>query len=128
MKKSYNLIKASSDNILQELKGTYKKIEETRYPILFSLQKADEPNRYGEKVWMKEQVENYVNRIRLSRQGSFNADSIDSGIFNSSTYSTNSIASKHTSISVNYFRSIWQHEDKINIKEESPKKIFKPTL
>lgn len=128
MKKSYNLIKAKHNNSSYEGKGTYKKIDETRYPILFSLQKADEPNRYGEKVWMKEQVENYVNWIRLSRQGSFNADSIDSGIFNSSTYSTNSIASKHTSISVNYFRSIWQHEDKINIKEESPKKIFKPTL
>ncbi|MEN9448599.1 MAG: hypothetical protein RJA25_1889 [Bacteroidota bacterium] len=124
MKKSYNLIKASSNNILHELKGTYKKIEETRYPILFSLQKADEPNRYGEKVWMKEQVENYVKWVRLSRQGSFNADSIDSG-YNSSTYSKNSFASKRASISVNDFQSIWRNEGKINsIEEEPSKKIF----
>lgn len=126
MKKSYNLTKANNKINSYESKGTYKKIDENyHYPILSSLQKADEPNRYGEKVWIKEQVENYLKSIRLSRQDSFNADSIDSGIYNSSTYSKNSIASSRASISVNYFRSIWKNGGQVNnIEEESLKKIF----
>lgn len=123
MKKSYNLIKALNKPVLYEFKGTYKKIDEAHHcPISSPLQKVDEPNRYGEKVWMREQIENYVKSIRLSRQEFFKVNSIDSGIFDSSTYSKSTTSSNRASIPVDYFRSIWEPEEKIdNIEEELPK-------
>lgn len=116
MKKSYNLIKAKHNNSSYEGKGTYKQIDETYHcPNLSSLHKKDEPCRYGEKVWVNEQVNNYFKLIRISRQKSFKSDSIDSGIFDSSTYSKSSTSLNHANISARYFRSIW------GIEEESPK-------
>lgn len=126
MKKSYNLIKAWNKPIFQELKGTYKKLDETgRYPIFPMSHKVDEIHQYGEKVWMNEQVNNYVKSIRLSKQESLNSDSIDSGIFDSSTYCKSSTSLSHTSISANFFRSIWKSEEKINIIGENFQRIFK---
>lgn len=128
MKKSYNLIKAKNLASSYQHKDTYKKIDETNHCLnSLSLQKMDEPSRYGEKVWVKPQVENYLKWTLLSRHESFKSDeSIDSGNYDSSTYSKSSTSLKSVNTPIRYFRSIWHTEEeflKHNISSDMALKI-----
>lgn len=123
MQKSYNLIKAWNNSIFHELKGSYKKLNENVHsPIFSKSQKVDEVDRYGEKVWINEQFNNYVESLRLSKLEFFDGSSIDSGIFNSSasnTYCKSSTSLNRKNNLVNFFQSIWKSEEKINNIVES---------
>lgn len=127
MKKSYSLIKAWKMSLSCASPGTYKKLDkDSHFSIFSSLHKIEEPNRYGERVWINEQVENYIKQIRFNREEFFNTDCIDSEMFNSNTYFKSSISSSSSNSSIlsNFFRSIWTSEEKINtIDKKTCKKI-----
>ncbi len=112
MKKKYEVSKVHAKVSSSEFYGAYKKIEDTPFYLITSLKKADEAiSRFGEKIWTREQVENYFELLRHGRQEALKGNSIAKRSFDSITYNKDLTHSNRVSIPVSSRRSIWESKE-----------------